>query len=466
MKARNILWISMINIFITLVVSVVAEYSMLDMRFTQVQTNISTAVDTALRASTASEELFSEKFASTAASYGSSSGTNSSIDMLNGVVRVLNSTGTDWVVGKNYTMAAYYDRYGDFPESQSRYDNYANSLGEHDIYEWLFGSIGSDYNSYAWANSRTKLYNASEWSGLGSDRTATSNFKEFYDNIGYKIKSKVYVKERDVDTFNVVEKEIPTLTQMGVNLDTTYNKSSTITNDYLSSSVHFGKSASGIATTSYYLSPYSLGVTYVPTEVFKPLYIAHLEQLVRNKALTSGDVANINQTTGCIGTSVYEGSDVYTEHSCSRTADIVNDGEVEYDLSTVQVKVDYFYVDFYNAANYKIVNKIEGSTSQYTSSGNINETTQNSLATLPDRLKDVDTSVDKSGTRIVAKVSVKMKLHIPYISGVLQWSRHLTDTTDGENHYDIRLWDSANNQIDETEDGVWFYYSTYTTITR
>ena len=84
---------------------------------------------------------------------------------------------------------------------------------------------------------------------------------------------------------------------------------------------------------------------------------------------------------------------------------------------------------------------------------------------MPDVLKSKDTSKDKLGKRIVAKVTVKLKVHVPYQSSILQWFRELTDT-DGNNHYDIRLWDEDADEADRNSNGVWFSYTTYTAISR
>lgn len=470
MKARNLLWISVVNIFLLLLVSVIMEYSDLNSRFKQLQNTFSTAVETSIRASTASEELFSEKFAATTSSFG----TNSSGDLLSGGIRVLSSNGGSWVSGSNYVMSYFYHEHNRFPKTQHEYNAFKNTVTDTTIYSWLFGNVGSVYNKYAWANSRTKLWNSIRWNGISTDRQPTANFKQFYDNIGKYITTDAYVKSQVAGgSFKIETKTIPTLTQMGLQLDESWNGNasggSSYTNDYLSSVIHFGKAYNGIADTSYFLTPYSLGVTYVPVEVFKPVFLSHLEQLVRfNKVkhtvTSDGDLTDFRSANGCISTEVYNGS-TNEVHTDVASTNIINDGKIEYDLSTAKVKVDYFLVDFYNNSNYLIVNRIEGSTSQYSASGGLSVDSSNLLTNLPSRLRDKDTSTAKNGNRIVAKVSVKMKVHIPYKSSILQWFRHLNDT-DGSNHYDIRLWDDGNDAVDFNSNGVWFYYTTYTAISR
>lgn len=471
MKARNLLWITVINIFLILMVSVLMEYTDLNSRFKQLENTVSTATDTALFSSTASEEFFSSKFASEMTSH--------SADNITGTIKVYSSSGNCWVSGELYKMAYFYSEHNRFPSSQGEYDTSVKDMTTGDIYTWLFGNTGSVYNKYLWANSKTKLWNlwnSTKWNNIGTDRTPTENFEAFYDAIGKLMTSEAYVKVKSGSSYDVEQKTIPTLTQMGLQLDDTFNGNTsgggTVTNDYLSSVTHFGKAYNGIADTLYYLTPYSLGVTYVPTEVFKPAFIAHLDQLVRYESVkhtvtSDSDIDDFKSSTGCISTEVYTGGTTNAVHTDTSETNIINDGEIEYDLDTVKVKVDYFLVDFYNTANYIIVNRIEGSTSQYNAAGNVFANSSNTLKTLPQRLKAKDTSnsATKSGNRIVAKVSVKIKIHIPYKSSILQWFRQINDT-DGSNHYDIRLWDETTNSVQSDSNGLWYYYTTYTAIAR
>lgn len=468
MKARNLLWITVINIFLILMVSVLMEYTDLNSRFKQLANTVSTATDTALFSSTASEEFFSSKFASEMTSHSAGN--------ITGTIKVYSSSGDCWVSGELYKMAHFYNLYNRFPSSQGEYDNSVKDETTSDIYDWLFGGTGSVYNEYSWANSKTKLWNSPKWNDIGTDRTPSPNFKAYYNSIGNSITSEVYVKVKLGSPYDVRLWTIPTLTQMGLALNSVFNgnlKGGSITNDYLSSVTHFGKAYNGIADTLYYLTPYSLGVTYVPIEVFKPAFIAHLDQLVRYESVkhtvtSDSDINDFKSSTGCISTEVYTGGTTNAVHTDTSTkTNIINDGEIEYDLSTVKVKVDYFLVDFYDNANYIIVNRIEGSTSQYNAAGNAVESNSNSLTTLPERLKAKDTSnsATKSGKRIVAKVSVKLKIHIPYKSSILQWFRQMNDT-DGSNHYDIRLWDETTNSAQFDSNGLWYYYTTYTAISR
>ena len=471
MKARNFLWISVVNIFLLLLISLLMEYGDLRSRFQSLQNTISNATDSAIRTSTTSEELFTYKYkyANT-----SSSGVTDGVKTSGSQLKILGS-GNTWISGNTYVMSMFYEKYGRFPKTQYEYDSYATDKYDTTIYEWLYGKIGSEYRTskYSWANRMSRAYNnLSLWTGIGTDRTPTSKFLDFYNSIGYLVDSTTLVKVKNGSSYYTQYRVVPTLSLMGLNLSS-YNSNLNITSDYLSGSIHFGKASNGVANTSYYFTPYSLGITYIPTEVLKPSVLSHIEQLVRygrlREQLKEDDYSNdFSGSTGCIETSIYQGSNTYTSHLSSNSS-IINDGEVEYDLSSLKVKVDYMRVFYYDYNNYLLVNKIEGSTSQYDSNGKLNITYDTRLNTLPARLSSSDTSKEQSGIRksyrIVAKVSVKLKVHIPYKSPILQWFRYLTDK-DGTNHYDIRLWDEQAENIDVTSDGVWFTYSTYYGITR
>lgn len=486
MKARNLLWITVVNIFLLLLVSVLMEYYALSGRFKQLESTVSTALETAIRTSTASEEMFSEKYKMAETSSKGVGVNNKSGDKIApSTLKVLSKDGSSWIEGKTYVMAKYYQVNSKFPETQLEYTTYENSNSTDEvIYKWLFGGTGSAYYCYAWANQyKSKLwlndevaltYKTKLDSNLNASREPTTNFKAFYDKIGNEITSNTYIKKKSGDSFDVVSKSIPTLTQMGLTLNDTYNGtklasgdySSDYTSDFLSSVTHFGKSASGLADTTYYLTPYSLGVTYVPTEVLKPAFLSHIEQLIRfnkvKKTVTNtGGLSDFASANGCIGTEVYLGGGGTSQHHVDTSVNtsknsrvLLNDGQVEYDLSTAKVKVDYFTVDFYDTKNATIANRLEGAIPY-----------ENDLTKLPKALENKDTSKDKLGKRIVAKVTVKLKVHVPYKSSILQWFRELTDN-DGNNHYDIRLWDEDTDEADRNSNGVWFSYTTYTAISR
>lgn len=473
MKARNLLWICMVDIFLMLLISILAEYADLHGRFKNLENIVNTALETSVTASTVPEEFFSAKFQNNTSSYAIDSRGNNTYS----TIKVLSGDGGAWVTGNTYLMAMYYTENAEFPTSQAVYNQFADNKRPETIYEWLFGKSGSDYCSpdYSWANLSK---NTREMYGHAvSDRQVTNTrFIDYYNAVGKLMTLTTDLKVRDGDKLKVEQRSIPVLSQMGLEGLDPLNSDTSVTNDNLSSSYHPAKSTVGSSTkTAYYLTPYSLGVTYVPVEVLKPVLLSHLEQSIRFNKLKSTvtesaqNMSDYAAGTGCLSIDVYgvDGS-THSEHVSSdyeAKQSMLNDGGIEYDMSSLKIKVDYFYVDFYSDENYNIVNRIQGATSQYTIDGDRNVSSSNYLTNLPSRLKDRDTYSDKDGHRLVARVSVKLKIHIPYKSGVLQWFRHTYDT-DGENHYDIRMWNAAANNVDFESDGVWYSYSTYTSTVR
>jgi hypothetical protein len=64
--------------------------------------------------------------------------------------------------------------------------------------------------------------------------------------------------------------------------------------------------------------------------------------------------------------------------------------------------------------------------------------------------------------RIVARVSVKIKCHVPYKSSILQWMAQKT----GTRHFDIKSYDPEHFGVVDDSDGLWFKYTTYYCTSR
>lgn len=470
-----------LNIFLMLVVSVMLEYNNLSERHQQLENNISTSFRMALDGSIASEELFSGEYQSGISSYGiaysdSASLTNSSV--------TLYRDGT-WYTGNTYVIAKFYEDYGRFPNTEIEYTSYAFSFGTKAIYEWMFGNIGQSYtnSSLSWANKSTSVANS--LSGLSTSRTPTSTFANYYKSIGNKIKTKGNVKIKSGSSdFTVGQAEYSLLDNMGLDFSSVYSSSYTSVNssymtDNFCMSGHIGKSVVSGGSTQYYLTPFSLGVTYVPVEVLKPTFLANLDTLVRLQKIGGGNIEQMSEAAifasfdgadGCVPTSVYENSTTSTNH-ISSSSSIINDGLVEYDLDTVSVKVDYFVVDFYDEANKDIVSEILGSLGGFNFDGShIGLSQQEILKSTVNSLKASDTGKYGinyvNGNRVVAKATVRMKCYIPYQSSIMQWlCRRDWDGT-SDNHYSIRMWEPSSGEVVRSEDGVWFQYSTYVGISR
>lgn len=477
MKLKYIFVTLVINIFLMMTVTLLQEFLGIKETFKKLDNTFDLAVDSAVYNSMASEEFFSDEFDDALASKSHSY--RDSDKFLYSTTKYMRRA--QWIDGNSYILAMYYKEKGVLPQSQYAYNSYANGKTTEDIYKFLFGGTGSDYDNVmlSWANP----WQESGYAYDANSRNPTSDFKAFYDNVGKQIISHDYmVKHKTADsdgsfTFSLEERDVPTLTQMGLQLDNYNRIYSSFTADNFTSVTHSGKytnvataGGSDYQNSIYYLTPYSLGVTYIPKDVLNSNLRADLENLIRfskcKASPTTKSTAAINviynSANGCIDTSIYDdghgGASVDPEtHTPAVGSEIYNDGDVEYDMSTLQSKVDYFVVDFYDNANWKIVNEIEGATPG----------DKAALATLPSRLKDTDTTEGGSGDgkRIVAKVTAKVKVHIPYKSPILQWFVKQTASA-GEEHYGVARWSNASNNIVEDDDGLWYVYTTYTSVSR
>ncbi len=523
MKARNIFVIVLLNIFLLCMVSIIDEYLTMQERVSQLTTTVQNAVDSAIETSTASEEMFSNEFNNLLFSQGLRNSGSSALTQ--STLRYYSSGAGSWVSGNTYIMSMYYNEHGYFPRNQAVYDNYALGKDSDTIYEWLFGVIGTSFYDDAldWANGKSVNTMYAE----GSDRRPTSTFKEFYNAIGHCMTEEFYVKKpyvittrgfdgteaEDYVSYQIDTERAPTLTAMGLELNSYNSPNSSVTNDNFTSSFHIGKSANGTRST-YYLTPYSLGVTYIPKEVLLPAVLSHLDQLVRfHKSLNggkanSGTYSDYASADGCVtdytaitgqnsgigwyvddsGTVTntqksHRGRGLYNTNYTTRGTSIINDGLIEYDMSTVACKIDYFYIpNYYSDGNWRLVNFLEGSTPASASTfGNygasaIRQTmgipsASSARYTLPSRLANTDTSIrsnDSKSQRIVAKVTVKLNVHIPYKSGILTWfvSEFSNRTGINSNHFDARTWNPVTNDIDYSSDGLWYTYTTYYSVSR
>ena len=95
----------------------------------------------------------------------------------------------------------------------------------------------------SWANP----WQESGYAYDANSRNPTSDFKAFYDNVGKQIISHDYmVKHKTADsdgsfTFSLEERDVPTLTQMGLQLDNYNRIYSSFTADNFTSVTHSGK---------------------------------------------------------------------------------------------------------------------------------------------------------------------------------------------------------------------------------
>ena len=508
MKWKSMFILIVLNIFVMLLVTVTVEYVNLADRFITVEDTVQEALDSAVSTSTRSEEFFTEKVQAQMQSYGITSKKTTSY-----AETTLWLRGSEqFLTGNTYVLARYYERFGHFPSTLGEYQDFNTDFTDSvfgqagAVYKWLYGNIASDYTNSAltsWANrstSRIKEYTSFSTSGgrdaitrdVIGETDASQNFKAFYQNVGKCQQTVGYLKHKDGSTsYKLGLETYPVLANMGFTYMQDYNKtSSTVTSDNFTSTYHVGKATNGQKKTVYFLTPTSLGVTYVPTEVLKPTFLANLDTLVRLRMLgsdpttTSNDdvKATMKQANNCVATNVYNsGSNaVHTPSSSAET--IVSDGDVEFDLSTAKVKVDYFYVNFGDTAlrtrTETIASKINGAVQVYNhghATLNENDSRERTLNSLINKDNDTSRLVKNFGGqslkaqydnvrngRIVARVSVKIKCHVPYKSSILQWMAQKT----GTKHFDIKSYDPEHFGVVGGSDGLWFKYTTYYCTSR
>lgn len=504
MKWKSMFILIVLNIFVMLMVTVTAEYVNLADRFITIEDTVQEALDSAVSTSTRSEEFFTEKVQNEVQSYGITSGKTTSY-----AETTLWLRGSEqFLMGNTYVLAKYYDQYGRFPNTLGEYQTFNAQFSDPifgqagAVYKWLYGNIDSDYTNSSltsWANrstSKIKEYNTLNTSG-GRDANANGgqNFKTFYNSIGKYQQTTGYLKHKEAGSSNSYKMKLetyPVLANMGFSYMQNYNSiSSDITSDNFTSTFHVGKSTNGQKKTVYYLTPTSLGVTYVPTEVLKPTFLANLDTLVRLRMLgsdptttSSSDItATMQQANNCIATDVYNNGTQAKHTKSSSDELIVSDGDVEFDLSTAQVKVDYFYINFGDTSlrtrTETIAAKINGAIQAYDSEGSpiYNESTsrKHTLDSFINKNNDTSQHVsnfngaslsnDYDGVRngrIVARVSIKIKCHAPYKSAILQWMAQKT----GTKHFDIKSYDPEHLEADDSSDGLWFKYTTYYCTSR
>lgn len=516
-KTRNIFIVIVLNIFLTLFVSILMEYATLSERFLNLERNVSSALVAALDASTMSEEMFSDALNNRLLSYGSvdEDTNNDGVDdtFFNSSSRTLayDYTSDKWFHVNPYIYSMYYDTVHVYPTLLD-YNGYEASNETADVYKWLYGDIGSSYgnSNLSWANTNKAYSTDLANLGIGTSRTPNANFANFYQNIGCKIKSYGYVKKQTGSGgFEIVLARYNTLDNMGLDFSgcslagvdkSLTGVNSQFTSDNFVSVTHRGKYANG-QFSNYYLTPNSLGVTYIPQEVLEPTFKTTLESIVRMQVMS--ETGNAAQATGCISTNMYDiANNTHKTHTADQNSFIINDGQVEYDLSQIDSKIEYFLVDFHDSNNRNIVGNMLGVEAiSETDNGTSLEMVMDKAV---DRVKQTNTNmfykysnrydgkVNNSnsqnvttsdfGKRIVARVTIRVKVHVPYQSGILQWAwdyaRNDASTTGDvhrnagnmagvtDAHYDIPVWDTDTGKVLYDESGMWYQVVKYFTISN
>lgn len=504
MRVKSLLIVIVLNVFFMLISSVMLEYVNLAERFTNLENTFQVALDSAIGVATGSEEMFSDQFQRSLSSFAS-----------NGDNSVTYSTTLLWRNNKfhqlnSYALSYYYYLNGKLPNNASDLDNIGikadNQLRFY--YEWLYDETGSDYDSgeLYWANRNNTLLDT--YSNEGARPTYfknnNRNFYDYYNKVGYMQRTAGYVKQKQEDSYSLEMETFPTLLNMGFAWMETYRQDgsklpvswtsndSDVTTDNFTSSVHYGKSYRGIKNTQYFLTPMALGVTYVPVEVLKPTMLANLETLVRLSRISGGTdfditkvdvVKTLNDADKCVTTQVWQDPNKPKLHDKQSGENIITDGYIEYDLNSLQVKVDYFYVDFGSSnksRNSILISKLNGCISYAEDKRydvptvdrtNESDNRQEKLrARTLDKFLEQDSAKKVTDStwvstydsvrhgRIVARISAKVKIHVPYQSSIMQW---MCERSGNPGHYDIKLFDPATGKVINDSDGLWYQYTTY-----
>lgn len=488
-QVRKFFILMVINIFAMLLVTVMYEYINLSERFQTLEQNIQVAVESSVDASYGAEELFSAN----SSNYESSYGAHKSSKLNNNLLVCANG---NFYSTNVYNYAMYFDSsvLGKSPyyknnvlvslPSSSEINNvWKQNNNTAQVFKWLYGGVGcpSSASIKDWwklSNSTKSVYNSLYNSSAlySSDRLPVPEFKAYYDAVGKYVTSTVNVKQKKGNSFVLVEKEVPLLVNMGLEFHDYNSWDSNYSMPNYISSVKVGKkelSNNAVGYSYYYITPYSLGVTYIPTKVLYPTLLNNLNTIVSLNKLAGGSLSNDSDTKailssakGCISTEVYNNNGgTSVPHISEKDELIVNDGAIEYDLNSLRVSVDYVVVDFKdwqtNQSKQELLSRVEGcisnvqynASSQPTAVKDYSDTLYSSVNTILGN--SFGTNKGKTTKRVVAKITTQIKVHVCYDSSIIQWCCQRFTGGKSE-HFDIKGYNSP-----ATDDGIWYEYTTY-----
>lgn len=572
MRWKSLFITIVLNIFLMLFASLLLEFNNLTDRFTALEDTISTSVDSALKLSVNSEEFFGVDSQALLSSHSQNTKDIANKRKLSSQIAIWNESTKSFDRINLYALANYYNTQtgtfaNKFPTTKDMINSAKSILGDETnssthmtakVFNWLYGGISQDYtnSSLSWSSKNTNKQ--SEYASISANRGANfgtsenrtqlnSNFKAWANGVGKTQYTVGILKTKAADdssTYELSTVAYPTVANMGLDLgsydisvegaDTVSANLNSVSSEYVNdnfvSSFKTGKSANytnnTLSNSIYFLTPQSLGITYIPPEVLKPSILANLLNTIhlnkisgsngwKGDASNSASADNINSAKGCISTDVYtDGGTTQQTHVLSSGEDgcIYNDGNVEYDLNSVRCKVDYFSTDFsqgitessdspasadnQDEAYQTLYTKLAGQLSGYTQSAGVvtsknasawgtadkqKELRKKTLSSFLDEDKDTATYTGYGSdefnyadsltdsvrtTRIVARVTTRIKVHIPYKSSILQWFCYRFKDGGSSGHYSIKLWDSKNGKVDKTNDGLWYSYTTYFMTSR
>ena len=546
-RYQTLLLTIVLNISAILIFSILYEYIDVAQRFQSIENNMNVAVASALEASTASEELFSKQVNTTMYSEGVNRGAGvySNSNIKTGTLfydrQSHKMTNVDV-----YKLSVYYGINNRLPLTTSNLTSGIYNTPDIDngsgfntaaVFRYLYGSVDSDYanTQFIWANRNTntkaaytntssgnpihqqldgngRRANDASWNAFQANTGAAlstwalqaNNFSGYYEKVGHLAYSFSYLKEKSgPKTFKVARESdqhftvFPVLAQMGLIFNTSVeynynNLASTYLLDNFCSSLKIGKRKreGGMGDYSYYfLTPYSLGVTYIPMSIYKPVFTSVLDANIRLSKIATGDevvnVTTLQESDGCLDTNVYSSAsgiaDEHQTNDCNYVSStisnksqagtdayngkefIVNDGLVEYDMNSISCKVDYFTFDIYSdqGRNEVLVANVIGGKTGISEAATVLEYSTYAKNPVYNPYYQVMATCDKgnvAGQRIIAKITTKIKVHVPYKSSILQWVCKRSGTP---GHYGVKLWDEFNQKVSYDNDDIWYQCETY-----
>lgn len=414
MVSKHILSVLVLNCALVCVGSMFYEHKAMKDKIESLNSTVSLSVDTALQNSLVSEEL-----------WGSSSSWDADVTSKNEAKGKLTYyDGSKWNSGDMHSVVMDFDY--NSGSVNSRFPSSPSEVDSDDVYNWLYNS---------------------------------SEFDNFYGSIGSKLTTDLYTKrktntEYSSDTYELGKSTVPILDQMGVYSGTVLSR----TSDSFTDTGKLGKQEMSGAYTlpetednevitdgmsKYYLTPTSLGVTYLDPRVVLPTVISNLENTMRCKR---------GSDTECLGVVKqpikFMGRTVETKSPSDST---FNNGLFAIDMDSVSVDIDYATVDAYASASSPLMSYLEGA-ERNKASALSSEDTANQY------------SKTDSRARLVAKVTVNMDVYIPYSTGIMQYIRYLGRTGD-DDYCVIRSLDSSG-ETDTSSDCLKYTYVTYVSVGR
>lgn len=446
-KPRYFLFFIILNVGLLLIYAISSDYKNTADTVNQFDIKMQSIVDASLDEVMVSEELFLD---SSKVFTSSSKHLASNVDTFGKVPIYSDACNKEMV--NMYAVAMFYDNKGRLPKTVTEVSSFlSDDLNFFkSIYGWTFGNVDT--------------------------RIPTTSFKRYYDVVGKDIKVKADMPIKDISTGDITigNESISVLDQMGLQLSA-YNTDAKYTAETLKNVQKEGHNNS-----IYYLTPYSLGVTYVNPTLLKVCLMSNIEDSFRLDYWSgTGEPpkSQLRKASGCIISQIADaGSSTKKQlHTSSGTtgqiysaldsegnaynSNYINNGLVEVDMNSLDVDVDYATVDFYDNKNADLVTFIEGFAG-----------TRAERSKYPEDVLKVKETRGMSGNRIVARVTVSMNINIPFTSEFSQYYKYKNPGTHEHLGIDGFTYDSITKDsiaYDPNSGGdVRYEYTTYVALSR